>query len=82
MKQQPDLLQKDPVTLEEYLQLARDIMIYAGNEAAKQLGQSPPHLVETKLLNGAIRIVAEWPDGEHSNECIVQPLSQLGGIEG
>ena len=63
------------VTFEQCLETAREIMTKAGNDAARMLGEAPPKLVETKLLDGSVRIVTEWPDGEQSNECVVQPIS-------
>jgi len=58
-------------TFEDSVAFARELMLEGGKAAAKQLGIAPPTLREEKTLTG-IRLVVVWPDGEETNECVIQ----------
>lgn len=71
-------LKGDPaqVTFEQIVEQARAMMRAAARDAARILNEPEPILVETPLPHGGLRIVVRWPDGEETNECVVQPLLQ------
>lgn len=71
-------LNGDPteVTFEQMVEHARTIMRRAAQDAARILKEPVPELVETKLPHGGLRIVVRWPDGEETNECVVNPILQ------
>jgi len=55
-------------------------MLEGGKAAAKQLGIAPPTLREEKTLTG-IRLVVVWPDGEETNECVIQRTDNQTQVE-
>ena len=63
-------------TFEDSVRMARQIMMAAGNDAARILGLPPPSLREEKTLKGGVRFVTVWLDGAETNECVVEPNDQ------
>lgn len=65
-----------PLTFEDAVILARELMEYGGKEAARIRHEAPPTVREEIMLNGDMRLVAVWPDGEETNECVVRHLNE------
>jgi len=65
--------QFDCQTFEEAIALGRIILLAACANAGKILGTVPPIIREELTLTGW-RAVVVWPDGEETNECVIQRI--------